>query len=30
LEVIKKEKPDLTILDVLMKTFNDGFDMARH
>ena len=29
MEQIKGEKPDLAILDVMMSTWQDGFDMAR-
>ena len=29
MEKIKTEKPDLTILDVMMATWQDGFEMAR-
>jgi CheY-like chemotaxis protein len=29
MEKIKSEKPDLMILDVMMSTWQDGFDMAR-
>ena len=29
MEKIKTEKPDLTILDVMMSTWQDGFEMAR-
>lgn len=29
MEKIKAEKPDLMILDVMMSTWNDGFEMAR-
>lgn len=28
-EKIKAEKPDLMVLDVMMKTWQDGFEMAR-
>ena len=29
METIKTEKPDLAILDVMMSTWQDGFEMAR-
>ena len=29
MEKIKAEKPDLAILDVMMSTWQDGFDMSR-
>ena len=29
MEKIKAEKPDLAILDVMMSTWSDGFEMAR-
>ena len=29
MEKIKTEKPDLAILDVMMTTFEDGFEMSR-
>ncbi len=29
MELIRTEKPDLLILDVIMSTWSDGFDMAR-
>ena len=29
LEKIRDEKPDLTMLDVMMETWQDGFEMAR-
>ena len=29
MEKIKNERPDLIILDVMMSTYNDGFEMAR-
>ncbi len=29
MELIRTEKPDLVILDVIMSTWSDGFDMAR-
>ena len=29
MELIRAEKPDLVILDVIMSTWSDGFDMAR-
>ena len=29
MEKIKSEKPDLAILDVMMSTWQDGFEMAR-
>jgi CheY-like chemotaxis protein len=29
LEKIRAEKPDLTMLDVMMETWQDGFEMAR-
>ena len=29
LALIKQEKPDLAILDVMMESFSDGFDLAR-
>jgi CheY-like chemotaxis protein len=29
LEKVKAEKPDLTMLDVMMETWQDGFEMAR-
>jgi CheY-like chemotaxis protein len=29
MEKIRVEKPDLAILDVMMKAWNDGFDMTR-
>ena len=29
METIKTEKPDLAILDVMMSTWEDGFEMAR-
>ncbi|MHC4455549.1 MAG: response regulator [Planctomycetota bacterium] len=29
MEKIKTEKPDLAILDVMMSSWNDGFEMAR-
>jgi DNA-binding response OmpR family regulator len=29
MEKIRAEKPDLVILDVMMRTWTDGFDMAR-
>jgi DNA-binding response OmpR family regulator len=29
MELIRDEKPDLVILDVIMSTWSDGFDMAR-
>jgi CheY-like chemotaxis protein len=29
MEKIKTEKPDLLILDVMMKTWEDGFEMSR-
>ena len=29
MEKIRAEKPDLTILDVMMATWQDGFEMAR-
>ena len=29
METIKTEKPDLAILDVMMATWEDGFEMAR-
>lgn len=29
MEKIKTEKPDLLILDVMMKTWQDGFEMSR-
>ena len=29
MEKIKTEKPDLAILDVMMSTWNDGFEMSR-
>ena len=29
MEKIKAEKPDLIILDVMMKTWQDGFEMSR-
>ena len=28
-ELVRTEKPDLLILDVIMSTWSDGFDMAR-
>lgn len=27
---IETERPDLLVLDVMMETWHDGFDMARH
>ena len=29
LETIRAEKPDLAILDVMMETYEDGFEMSR-
>lgn len=29
MELVRTEKPDLLILDVIMSTWSDGFDMAR-
>jgi DNA-binding response OmpR family regulator len=29
MEAIKRDKPDLIILDVMMSTWQDGFEMAR-
>jgi CheY-like chemotaxis protein len=29
LEKVRAEKPDLTMLDVMMETWQDGFEMAR-
>ena len=29
METIRKEKPDLAIVDVIMTTWQDGFEMAR-
>ena len=29
MELVRIEKPDLLILDVIMSTWSDGFDMAR-
>jgi DNA-binding response OmpR family regulator len=29
MELVRTEKPDLLILDVMMSTWSDGFDMAR-
>lgn len=29
MEMLKSEKPDLAILDVMMATWQDGFEMAR-
>jgi len=29
METIKTEKPDLAILDVMMSSWNDGFEMSR-
>ncbi|NIP25512.1 MAG: response regulator [Phycisphaerae bacterium] len=29
LEKVRTEKPDLTMLDVMMETWQDGFEMAR-
>jgi DNA-binding response OmpR family regulator len=29
MESVRTEKPDLVILDVIMSTWSDGFDMAR-
>jgi CheY-like chemotaxis protein len=29
LETIRTEKPDLAILDVMMETYEDGFEMSR-
>jgi CheY-like chemotaxis protein len=29
MELVRNEKPDLVILDVIMSTWSDGFEMAR-